>query len=162
MFYLGIDGGKKGGFVLMDLNMRIVQKCIMPITPDKDFDIPEIVRILKSALSHSKALCVYLEQAHPRPISGKRACFMNGFGYGIIQGILQGMEIDYKLVAPSVWMKSVLGANRQLRIKGSVDWCRDNYPGEVWRPTARSTNAHDGMTDACCIAVYGCTKKGEE
>ena len=155
---LGIDGGKQGGFVLLNQSGGVVKKWIMPLNDDDNFNPKGIIDIIAECFSLSiyGELIVCLEHAHPRPISGKRACFMNGYGYGLVIGILHASGIKaFYIVNPNTWMKEVLGKDRDKKIKGSIQWCKNKYPEESWTATTRSKKPHTGLTDACAIAVWG-------
>jgi len=88
-------------------------------------------------------------------VSGKRACFMTGFGYGIIQGLLGALKLSYEIVSPNDWQKEILkGLNTGDTKKDSIMFCKRKWPNEDWTPTERSTKDHDGLCDAACMSVY--------
>ena len=154
MIFIGIDNGLNGGIVALDENCKFINKWIMPVKKGKrlEYDIPKIVDIFETFYYTPENVLIILEQSHVRPISGKRACFMTGFGYGIMQGIIEAIGFKYIIVSPSRWMKAVLETKGK---KGSIDYCLKYYPNEDWKRTKRSKKIHDGLTDACCIARYG-------
>jgi len=160
MVYIGIDNGLNGGIVVIDDNQQIVEKLVMPtikVGGKTEYDVNEIVNFFNGFFQPNKMFAA-LEKAHVRPVSGKRACFMNGFGYGIMQGLLESLNIPYEIVSPNDWMKEILTSVNTKDKKGSIMWCKRKYPKEDWTASKRSTKPHDGLTDACCLAVY-CYRK---
>lgn len=153
MYYVGIDPGLSGGITILNKEQHIIKKYVMPVIKNKktEYDIQSIVDIFKN-LKLQEELRVFLEKAHVRPISGKRACFMNGFGFGLFQGILEGLKISYELITPQKWMKELEIVSTEQ--KGSIKWCHRKYPNEQWTKSEHSKNPHDGLTDSACIAFY--------
>lgn len=154
MWYIGIDNGLNGGIVCIDNEQKIVWKKTMPVIKDKgktEYSIYEIIKLFEEVVVPEKVK-VHLEKAYVRPISGKRACFMNGYGYGLIQGILESLNLSYEIVTPQTWMKN-LEINSK-NGKGSILFCQRKWPKEKWCATERSKKPHDGLTDAACLALY--------
>ncbi len=158
MYYIGIDPGLSGGIVIIDENQELVDKHIMPVIKIKksEYNIRRIKEILDTYSIDPSKTFIVIEKAHVRPISGKRACFMNGFGFGMLQGLIEGMSFSYEIVTPQRWMKELEIPKQEG--KGSILWCQRKYPKERWQPTERSIKPHDGLTDSCCMAVY-CYRK---
>ena len=159
MRFIGIDVGLNGGIVILDEKERIILKSVMPIKKTNkkvEYDIKSLISLL-NIYNFAK---VYLEQTHVRPVSGKRACFMNGFGYGIIKGILESLNIDYEIVSPQKWMKEfgIISKDK----KGSIEFCKKKWSKEDWIATKRCRKPHDGLTDAAVIALYGCRRHKED
>jgi len=152
MLYVGIDNGLNGGIVVINEKQEVVLKIVMPTIKCKgktEYDVNSITELFDDWFGTNVCFAV-LEKAHVRPISGKRACFMNGFGYGLLQGLLN--NISYEIISPQVWMKE-LGINSKDE-KGSIKYCLKKYPKERWTATERCKKYHDGLTDAACMAVY--------
>jgi len=163
-YYIGIDNGLSGGITVIDDNQKIVHSIVMPVIKGKktEYDTNKIVdflRELEEAVSVDN-LFVCLEKAHVRPVSGKRACFMTGFGYGLIQGVLQSLYISYEIVSPNEWMKDILKGLDNTDKKGSIMWAKRKYSNHHWPATERSKKPHDGKTDSCAMAVY-CYRRNE-
>ena len=168
MYYLGIDNGLNGGLVLIDENEMIIQKHVMPFIQGKkkEFDVTEINNIIHrmSVLSSRENEKPYgfLEEARVQPVSGKRASFTTGLCYGMFQGFLTAYEIPYEIVAPKTWQKELLKGLASDTKVASIMFSQRKYPKVDWTPTERSRKAHDGLTDACCIAIYGKRMKGDK
>ncbi len=155
MLFIGIDNGLSGGIVFMDEKQQILQKFVMPTVKIKgknEYDVKRIVEIL-SVSEPAETFCA-LEKSHVRPVSGKRACFMTGYGYGLMQGILESLSIGYIIVSPQKWMKEILGDTKK-DVKGSILFCQRRWPIEDWKKTVRCKNVFDGWTDAACICLHG-------
>ena len=158
MIYVGIDNGKSGGVVGINDKQEIVFKYVMPVVKGKktDYDITKLAEILNLVKDE---VYVVLEKAHVRPISGKTACFMNGYGYGLMQGILASYGIRYVVVRPKDWQQDILkGMNTGDTKKDSIMFCKRMFPRDSWKATERCIKEHDGLTDAACMAVY-CYRK---
>jgi len=155
-YYLGIDVGLNGGIVVIDETQKIIYKKIIPTIKSKghtEYNVNEIVDMFERLNGSLISSCwhVILEKEHARPISGKRASFMLGFGYGLMQGILESLHISYEIVSPQDWMKE-LNINSKDE-KGSIKYCQRMFPKEDFKATDRCTVIHDGLTDSCAMAV---------
>ena len=161
-FIMGIDGGNKGGIVLMGSDEAIIKKWIMPIIKgDKNtYDIKEIVNIFEiiQHMSNNDVKCI-LEKAHARFVSGKTQCFTTGYCYGVMQGILTALNIPYEIVDPKVWQKEILKNTGGDTKQASILFITKKYPNENWKESDRCKKYHDGLTDAACIALYGVRQK---
>lgn len=162
MIFVGIDNGLNGGIVAMDDTEMFLFNDVMPIlnSGKKSYDINKISKIFDIFNTKAKAdkdrIVVMLEEAYVRPISGKKACFSTGFGYGLMQGLLIAYEIPYEIIRSQMWMKE-LGINSKGG-KGSIAFCKQRFPNEKWTATDRSKKPHDGKTDACGLALFGLRK----
>ena len=155
-YYLGIDNGLNGAIVVLDDQCNIKEKTIMPIIKidgKSNYDINSIIQWFQSRFIEPEKVFVTLEKSHVRPISGSRASFMTGYGYGLMQAILECMGFSYEIVSPQAWMKELSINSKDT--KGSILFAQRRWPNENWKMTDRCKNAHDGLTDASCIALYG-------
>jgi len=128
----------------------------MPVIKGKktEYDIRGIIEIFEGFIEPEKVRVV-LEKAHVRPISGKRACFMTGFGYAVMQTAIECFGFGYEIVRPKEWQTEILkGINTGDTKKDSIMFCKRKWPSIDWTPTERSTKPHDGLTDAACMALY--------
>lgn len=156
--FVGIDGGLNGGIVVIDDTQKVLVKGIMPtikVKGKKEFDVNGIVNLfLNLKKTYGKEIHVALEQAHVRPISGKRACFTTGGGYYLIRGILTALGISYEIVPPKKWQKEILEGLGSDTKAASIMYCKQKWPQVHWAATERSTKGHDGLTDAACMSIY--------
>ena len=154
-YSIGIDNGLNGGIVVLDDRSRVVDKTPMPVigTKQKDYDKNTIIQFLY----YYKNSDVYLEKAQPYHRDGKKQSFKTGFGYGVIQGILTAMGLPFEVVGAKQWQRFVFnGVKKDDTKTASIMFCKNKWPEVDWTPTERSAKPHDGMTDAACIAYYGC------
>jgi len=152
--YIGIDNGLDGGIVILNEKEEIVESIVMPTFKDKGkrtYDIYKLAEFFSTIDADIDDVRVALEQAHTRPVSGKRANFMTGYGYGVIQGILESFSIPYEIVSPQAWCKELNLSNKEK--KGSVAFCQRYFP-KVNFKVGKSKKSHDGLTDATCLALY--------
>ena len=93
------------------------------------------------------------EEAGEEGKKGSVALFDQGECYGLIQGIIFGLGLEYKLIliSPQAWKKSLIGDSKG---KGAViEAVKLRFPGIDLRRTPRCTTDHDGMADAVGIAL---------
>jgi hypothetical protein len=163
MIFVGVDGGLRGAFVVLDKDQKIIEKIVMPIIKEKGrtmYDVKGIVNFFHLLmLKHMDSqIFVCLEKSYTRPVQGIRSAFNTGYGYGIMQGVLEALGISYETVTPQTWMKE-LGITSKNE-KGSILFCQRKYPNERWTSTERCKKPHNGYTDACCLAIFGLRKNG--
>ena len=154
MNYIGIDNGLDGGIVILNDQMKILYKCVMPVlgSSKREYDMITIANVLRKYPGAQ----VVLERAQPHFRDGKKQLFKTGHGFGIIQGILTALQLQYIIVAPKDWQKQVFkGLNTDDTKLASALFCQQKWPTEDWRRSDKATKLHDGMTDAACMAYYG-------
>lgn len=162
MIFLGIDNGLSGGLAFVDDKEEIRGVMSMPVIKGKktEYHIGMIVNSIRLMHVVEKDMVAILEQAAVRPISGKRACFMTGLCYGVMQGILNTLGISCIIVTPNQWMKDILKGTNKEDKKGSIKYCLRKYPNYTFTATEKSRVPHDGMTDAVCLALWGVRNVG--
>ena len=99
---IGIDPGKEGGIVVLDMDGKIVDMFVMPLIPgSREYDEQKIRRILSS---YDKPK-VFLEGPSPsRDWSIKAIAYLFEC-VGLFKGICVGLNIPYVRVFPQVWQK---------------------------------------------------------
>ncbi len=154
MIYVGIDPGFSGGIVVLNDKQEVIINKIMPVIKGKktEYDMQSIIEIFEPL--DGPDVRVALERQHVRPVSGKRACFTIGFGFGMLQMLLEINGFSYEIVNPTVWMKEIFKGFDYKDKKASVMFCKRKWPKEDWTPTERSNKPSDGLTDAACLALY--------
>ena len=96
MIYIGIDPGKSGGICfLMDDEIKTF-KC-----PATTHDMTEELILAKDI----RKCTAVVEKVHAFPGQGVTSCFNFGYNYGLWQGILSALKVQYSLVSPQKWMK---------------------------------------------------------
>lgn len=150
----GIDPGKQGAIVILD-DKTVVYKTVMPVIKSSkkkpEYDIQRIVDVFKEW----RPELTLIEKALLHPRSGKSAYYGNGFCNGLFQGILAALKLPYDIVAPKIWQKHMFqGLNQKDTKQASIMSARRLAPEVDWRATDKSSNYHDGLTDAFNIATY--------
>ncbi len=152
--FVGIDVGKKGGIIMMDSNLNIVSKHIMPMI-GKEYDIQE----LKNILSNEEHDIVHVAIENVHAIQGRIGNSSNfgfGLGKGILMGMVAGLELPYTLVNPKTWQKLAWeGVTKQAdNKKTSLVAAKRIFPTTSFLATERSRVFHDGLVDGALMAYY--------
>lgn len=152
MHILGIDPGFSGGLVIIDENEDVIAKLTMPVNKIKNKSFIETRQIVSFIMLHGvDVICV--EQVGSMPGQGVSSTFSFAYSAGIMEGIAIGMLKKFIKVRPQEWMKQILvGLPKQ--DKASIVYAGRVKPEIDWRATPRCKKAHDGLTDAYCIALY--------
>ena len=160
-YYLGIDPGKQGAFVIIDENSNIVEKIGTPII-GKDYDKQGIIAILKSREFHKIGL------ENPSVIFGigKSAVASLSNCVGLLEGMMLGLELPYILIQPKEWQKECW---KHVKVQKKTDgktndtkatsiiaavnlWSKEDF--KVTNKGGKSVNHNEGMIDAVLIAEY--------
>lgn len=102
---------------------------------------------------------VALERQHAMPKQGLASTFSIGRGFGLWQGIVSALELPCLVVTASVWQRAILraipgeGKARAILAAEARVPALDLTPGKRRKP-------HDGLADACCIALWGLEAQG--
>jgi hypothetical protein len=99
MNYLGVDPGASGGIVILSAE----GKCLLKLDLSKTTE-PDIVSCLK--MSRDAIVFCVLEKVSSMPGQGVSSTFKFGRSYGLLTGILMGLQIPFEEVTPQVWQKS--------------------------------------------------------
>ena len=147
----GIDPGLNGGLAF--INSGVLKLYPMPVIGGKDFDIQEIKRILET----ERPGFTVLENQIAMPGQGLTSTLQTGKGFGILLGLLAGMNFPYQVIGAKQWQTKLFTG-----VKGSLDTkdkseviAKRLFPTADFRKSDRARVAHDGLTDAACIAEYG-------
>ena len=157
MRYAGIDPGKDGAVVVIDVNGKILDKKKIPLISGKgtknEYDIPGVVSLIAD---QPKPTLFILEKSQPMPMSGMLAQLQRGFSSGLWQGILCAFALPYEVVHPKTWQKVFFrDVNAEDTKQASIIVAKRLWPGEDWRRSARAKVPDVGFTDAVLLAEYG-------
>jgi hypothetical protein len=145
---IGIDPGKSGGLAV-SVGGVITEFHKYPTTQQ------DLYYTMYEILNNYKGIpLAYLEQVHAFPTDGRSSAFKFGTNYGVWKGLLLGMQIDYRLVAPQVWMKS-LGLSkdkkeRKNELKQMAQRVVDKQFAEL-----KNKRVTLNTSDAILISIYG-------
>ena len=164
MMIIGIDNGLDGGVSYLDPNGNVGLDVMPTVGGEgggkRSYDIQSMVRILNKirtlASGFGWGIHCYLEHAQAFPGQGVSSMFSVGLGFGLWQGILSALFVPYTLVRPQAWQKVMFeGLDRSDTKKCSALVVSRLYPGTDFRASDKCRKAHEGLTDATCIAAYG-------
>jgi hypothetical protein len=159
MITIGIDPGKKGAIVALDENASLIE-AIAADEPGGYCDggeyLPRVLADWFEELKDShKIRVVILEKQQARPMEGRSSCFTTGYGFGLLVGVVASAKLPYRVVSPTKWTKDVLGGVKgsERKVK-SVAHVQARIP-ELSLTWGRRKKAHDGLSDAGCLALWG-------
>lgn len=102
---LGIDPGCSGSLVLITDQGGYIDHLAMPT-----IKVGTKARVNGAAVAawirQYGIIHAYLEQVGAMPGQGTASMFTFGHAAGVVEGILQGLNIPYTLVTPQAWKKS--------------------------------------------------------
>lgn len=166
MILVGIDVGKDGGIVAMDIDGNILLKSGIPKEKDRYSHYHKMYAILKQVRvlnGFNNDIVVGIEDVHS--LYGMSA--KSNFSFGGIKDakVMACVALGYEfhLVQPKVWQKGVwceedivLQGNKRSRDTKatSLNAAKRLWPKEDFRKSSRSKNPHDGIVDAALIAEY--------
>ena len=142
--YVGIDPGKSGALAIIDADgkVRIVS-----------FDLKEYRSILMSKIINldRDQYTIWIEQVHAMPGQGVTSMFHFGENFGQICGLLVGLGLEYNLVTPAKWKKSVEVTHDK---ETSIIKAEELYPEAPLLRTSRSRVPDNNRAEALLIAHY--------
>lgn len=157
MIYLGIDPGLKGGIACIQEDGSL-ELFPMPVIGEKEYDIYELRRILTSFRpDHGTGCFLLFERQHSKPGQGLTSSLKTGIGYGILLGLVAGLEIPHQVVPAATWQRALFtGLSAKLDTKDKSEIVAKRlFPSADFRKSSRARKSHDGLTDAACLAYYG-------
>lgn len=104
MIYIGIDPGKAGGIAALTEGGQVLETYKMPEEPDGLVDV--IASILGYRPVEGPAI-VMLEFVSASPQMGVVSAFTFGKGYGRIEGVLAGANLQAERVHPVKWQNAM-------------------------------------------------------
>ena len=149
---MGIDPGKKGAIVEKG-KMKIYK---MPVKKN-EYDYKEIVRII----SEERPNLIIIEKQHAMPGQGVVSMFTTGFGFGMLIGVVNALQIDYKIIMAKTWQRFYgIKGNKKEDVKeqsfqvASSSLLSKHIPDPCVFLN-RNGNPKDGYTDAVLITFFG-------
>lgn len=146
---LGIDPGKGGG-IAVSVGGTITEFHKYPKTEQ------ELYYILHEILSKCNGKPIaYLENVHAFPTDGRSSAFKFGTNYGFWQGLLVGFQIEYKLVAPQTWMKSLGLSKDKKERKNQLKEMAQRVVDKQFDSKLKNKRVTLHTSDAILISIYG-------
>ena len=150
MRFVGIDPGKSGALAMIDDNreIRVV----------RNFDLDGYgqdlrAHILFDAVFHQDSFKykILIESVHAMPGQGVTSMFHFGENFGQICGLLKGMNLEFDVVTPMQWKKSMgVTADKQSSINKALELFED----PPLLRTSRSRVPDNNRAEALLIAEY--------
>ncbi|HGZ2415680.1 TPA: crossover junction endodeoxyribonuclease RuvC [Citrobacter freundii] len=146
---LGIDPGCSGSLVLITEQGGYIDHLAMPTikvgTKARVNGAAVAAWIRQYGITHA-----YLEQVGAMPGQGTASMFTFGHAAGVVEGILQGLNIPYTLVTPQAWKKSagLIGSDKDAARSRAIQL----YP-ELRALDAKAKG--QAIADALLIARHG-------
>ncbi|EBQ8804513.1 TPA: crossover junction endodeoxyribonuclease RuvC [Salmonella enterica subsp. enterica serovar Kisangani] len=146
---LGIDPGCSGSLVLITEQGGYIGHLAMPTikvgTKARVNGAAVAAWIRQYGITHA-----YLEQVGAMPGQGTASMFTFGHAAGVVEGILQGLNIPYTLVTPQSWKKSagLIGSDKDAARSRAIQL----YP-ELRALDAKAKG--QAIADALLIARHG-------
>jgi len=162
MICVGIDPGLYGGIAVINEKEEVLHLFQMPVLKLKRtvFRISVLSKLFETLkMQHNEKIEAYIEKAHSRPFDSKKGAFTNGFGYGMLQTMMEVYKIPYKIIGAKTWQKEILKDYDKTDTKlASIEFCQRKYPDVDFVISGKKIK--DGLTDALCIALYGVKYNG--
>ena len=140
----GIDPGKHGGWAVIFENEGKIE--VFP------WDDKKFVQYMQNLPASGSSCRFALEKVGAMPKQGLSSTFAFGVEFGMIQGVLQALNIPYQLVPPQTWKKE-FSLIHQDKSK-SIETAQRLFPNVNFLPTERSRKPSDGMAEAALIGLY--------
>lgn len=158
MIIMGVDSGKNGGIAVINSDFECILCEPMPLA-GKIVDGAAIAKIWKERFGDFVGpTMTYIEKVGSMPKQGVSSTFAFGYNFGVAVGAIAGNGWPYDFVTPQQWMKVVLKGHKRHNDEDKKDASRQHavsrYPNIDFFFNKRR-KAHDGMSDALCIAEYG-------
>lgn len=167
--YIGIDIGADGAIAILEGEWLSYRK--FPKTEDR----PDIAAFASIMMQYSSTDChIVIEDL--KSIFGASASSNFSFGWinGATEAVLMTMMMSYSKILPKKWQKNIWEGIKPVEIlakgkknkDGSPKYKTDTkatsllaakrlFPKESFLATERSKVPHNGIVDACLLALYG-------
>lgn len=118
-----------------------------------EYDIQAIAQIFRE--NTDVRMCT-LEKVFCMPMLAKSTAMSLGWCLGFMEGICSALNIPYNIAPPKEWQKKMFAGQSYDDTKTmSLLYAKRMQPNFDWM--CGETKAHDGISDAYCLALYGKT-----
>ena len=157
MIYGGIDPGLSGGIAFIHEGTSGIEALPTPVIAGKDYDIQAMKMLLVEKMEGTQVLFFTIENQISMPGQGLTSTLTTGKGFGIWLGLLAGLEVPFQVISAKQWQNKLFtGTSPKLDTKARSEIIAKRlFPTADFRKSDRARKAHDGLTDAACIAEYG-------
>jgi hypothetical protein len=167
MYYMGVDPGLSGAWAIINSEREVVRTALMPtfiytkgrgkkVKDYRHIDCSELYKDWQevSGSANGNLICT-LEEQRGLPGQSSVATFTFGVVYGITKALLTATSIDYSLVTPSVWKKSIIGPCEEENLKVcSVAKCKEIFPDANLIVKKKGRVADANIAEALLLAEY--------
>lgn len=152
---IGIDPGHGGSLVVVDMaTLHPVAIYDMPLHELRGRTAIDQVALVDLISYHrADTRFAIIERVGPAPRQGLASTFRFGEGYGVIQGVLSALNIQFLTVTPQAW-KSAIGATADKN--QSRELAMKIFPAAA--PHLKRVK-DDGRAEALLLASYGANIK---
>ncbi len=169
-YYLGIDPGKQGAFVLLTGKSGTLTKYFLMPTINQEISMSSLIAYLNKlkALLKEHSVLAVLEQPSAFLLKRSRNSIMTqGIEYGMLKGIVFSIGFNFVEIRPNVWTKPFYkGYSKDISTKQKAQLVFENLfhqstevftlRGMMCHTGIRSINkkSKEGLIDAYLIAQY--------
>jgi len=162
MIIVGIDPGKRGGVVAIDISGRPTAiEWTAADHPDEGYvmrggayNVGRMIYAIEELTCRDEIGLVVLEKQQARPMEGRSSTLTTGYGWGLWSGIVHSLQQPLLQVSASRWTRQMYaGATGEGKAR-SIDVASSRLP-ELSLTWGRRRKPHDGLADAACLALYG-------
>lgn len=152
---IAADPGKKGGLCGL-YNDGTIYKVVATPVQGKDIDWHKIAAFIKDCMAHAngEAIIGVVEKVHAMPKQGVSSMFSFGGAFHGLRAVYATLGLRCELVSPQRWKKVVLAGTKKDKA-AAINYIRSAWPQQSLLATPRSRTAHDGITEAICMAEFG-------
>lgn len=166
MIYIGVDHGLKGALAAIDDNCKILKTLKMPLKKDGTINAFEIFSWLHLNFDDcDQDVTACGERLNAIFRASASTTFSFGKNYGVVTGILEAFEMEYKEVRAVDWQKFVFSKlnvpETHLTKKTPSGKLKQDTKARamiavktIWGDEAEKYLKHDGICDALLIAYY--------
>lgn len=158
MIFCGIDPGVTGAVGQLSSEFEdFVDVQMVPLLPQKsgkkEYDIRGMADMIDFGDGENNQVFVVLEKQHAFPKQGVVSTGSIMRGYGIWEGILSALNLDYITVPPQTWQKELIPGKTGETKQRSIAMAGKLFP-EVSLFAGKGRTPHHGLSDALLIAEY--------
>jgi crossover junction endodeoxyribonuclease RuvC len=137
--YVGIDPGFNNTAISIFKNNTLISTNLFNFSQEEDKE--DFINLLKTLPKDS---IINLEKVHSMPKQGVSSTFKFGVGFGIIQGALLSLSLDFNLITPQFWKKKFLliGEKKECSIEKTLE-IYPNFP--LTKNKQKNTNLCDSF-----------------
>lgn len=161
---IGIDPGINGGISFI-VNNRVEDVIPMPVktfhmrTKSKKTKKYKTTqrgdwKTISNFIKSKSPDVIMIELVTARPGQGSVSMFNFGYGFGGVVAIAESFCENVFLVRPKTWQSELLDKSIEDTKIASIEYCKKYHEYVDLKPTKRSKNDSDGISDSICIADF--------